>query len=150
MLEPNNPTEPIDMPAEVDATKKKDKSKQEKEKNDRELIDIMRKLLDEAYHGRVFSSQNQDNMRLEFSHVVNASYFGHQLMAKQVIFNPNTHCITTCNDKSIHVWHPTSGKRLFEVTFDSTEKLVTQTKPNQAKEKKKDTTCRQISCICYS
>jgi len=67
----------------------KDKVKPKKERNDRESIDLMRKLLNDAYKGKVLSTQTQDHLRLEFSHVVNSSYLGHQLMAKEIILNPN-------------------------------------------------------------
>lgn len=37
----------------------------------------MRKLFMEAYHNKVFTSQNEDNIRLEFNHSEHSSYFGH-------------------------------------------------------------------------
>lgn len=80
-------------------------------------------------------------------------------MPNKIIFNPNTHCMTTSNDKSIHVWHPTTGDRLFSVTFDASEKLAAKSMQTQftattssfsPSKAKKELTCREISCLCYS
>jgi hypothetical protein len=71
-------------------------------------------------------------------------------MAREIIYNPNTHCMTTNNEKQIHVWHPLTGDRLFSVSFDAVEKLNDQQQSQQVAKIKKDLTCREISCMCYS
>lgn len=54
------------------------------------------------------------------------------------------------------MWHPITGERLFQVTFDASERIdQNSSKPVHASDKekpktKKDLTYRQISCICYS
>lgn len=112
----------------------------------------MRNLLNLAQHKNMFKSNSKDSLRLDFSHTIHNSYYGHKMLAKGIIFNKNTNCFTTYNDKAIHVWHPMTSEKLFSVSFDAganaSEKVVTKDKSKEPS--KRDMYCRQISCLCYS
>jgi len=71
-------------------------------------------------------------MRLEFSHTIHNAYFGHQKMAKGIIYNANTHCFTTYNEKAIHVWHPITSEKIFAHSFDAPDKLSESVAPMAA------------------
>ena len=39
-------------------------------------------------------------------------------MADGIIYNPNAKVFTSYNEKGIHVWNPTDGKRIFQANFE--------------------------------
>ena len=62
-----------------------------------------------------------------------AVYTKHSKQAKGIIYNENTRCFTTWNDKGMHVWHPDTAEQLFYYAFhDDAENPC------------------QVSCLCYS
>ena len=45
-------------------------------------------------------------------------YQGHSKVADGIIYNPNAKVFTSYNEKGIHVWNPTDGKRIFQANFE--------------------------------
>ncbi len=70
--------------------------------------------------------------RLEFAHQTNARYIKHSKVATSVMFNENTRCFTSFNEKELCVWNPLTSETLFKFCFADVEDL------------------QNISCLCYS
>jgi hypothetical protein len=70
--------------------------------------------------------------RLEFSHNTISSYKLHSKVAQGLLMNPNTKCLTSYNEKGMHMWDPLTLKQHFKNQFSQ------------------DKSSAFISCICYS
>ena len=59
-----------------------------------------------------------NSLRLEFNHAIMARYTDHSKLANGILYNPNAMVFTSYNEKGIHVWHPETIEKLFQVNFD--------------------------------
>jgi hypothetical protein len=114
----------------------KGRLKPDHRRNDRENIDLMRRLFNDATKNQVFQDNTDESVRLEFSYCMQTSYIKHQVIPKEIILNPNTHCMTTSNDRQIHVWHPVTGHRLFSVSFDAASEKARELKEGTDNDRK--------------
>jgi len=102
------------------ASKGKGGRKREGNDDAREEIIKMRHIISAANAQRHFLGPNASSdctgahNRLEFSHNTISSYKLHSKVAQGLLQNPNTKCLTSYNEKGMHMWDPLTLKQHFK------------------------------------